>query len=665
MEEKKEFDIDKVLRDGNIIYIDLSACDVNDLKRFTQKNTPYITKYESSFCILNLASNKLNSSVTSALNMLVAKKFFTVLASDDYPGFFESLQNVNRIYLAVKDGRNNHRIIDCAKQRGIFVNFCQINSDGSIGNYIFKKRNPNNSTKKSSPSNPASKTINKKQHSQPQSKPNPIDIQPIHVSYALNEGLEVFDSAGNSYTLCEKVLANNGASTYRTNAQSIWVKIYDHAYLNTFIENKILRMLKNRLNFQGLCWPMDVALDFHKNFRGYFVKAADGEPLHLSVMKKAGIEKYFPYWNKIHLCTLAITILQKIDFLHRNGVLMGCINPASIRVVDENTVYFTDTDNYQVERFPSFVYNISFTPPELLDKSVYLATTQSENFAIAELVFMILMTGKTPYAVGISGNPKNEIKRMAFPYSKEDSEVNNALPSMWRFMWSHLSPSIKDTFYETFQYRGRYNSAASRKGLDFWLGAITQFRSELANTFDQESLKIYPKTFKRGVGVVFYQCSFCGVEHPRFYFFDRYFDDYHICNDCIDKKSNVSFTCVDCGKTYYYTNRTALYHKQMKKLDADWKDQKHCRDCKNKTLRCNHCGKYVPFYQLKNGECLDCRSEYENMVYQIIQCKNCGRNFEFTYREKEFYDKKGFSMPTNCPECRELKRQKKHGGSLY
>ena len=42
MEEKKEFDIDKVLRDGNIIYIDLSACDVNDLKRFTQKNTPYM-----------------------------------------------------------------------------------------------------------------------------------------------------------------------------------------------------------------------------------------------------------------------------------------------------------------------------------------------------------------------------------------------------------------------------------------------------------------------------------------------------------------------------------------------------------------------------------------------------------------------------------------------
>lgn len=599
---EKAFDIDKVLRKNNIIYIDLSACNITDLKNITQKNTPFITQYGLSLCVLKLASNRLDSAVEFGLNLPAAQKVFTFLTGNDYLEIFNFLKNKGELYLAVKNERKIKSILNYAKQAGIFVHLCQINPDGSIGKFPEKRKNVNSNGKKSAPATHAVKTTY-----QTNTKPKRMDIQPIHVSYALNEGLEVFDSAGNSYTLCEKVMVNNGASTYRTNAPSIWVKLYDQTHLNTFIESKILRMLKNRLNLQGLCWPMDVALDFHKNFRGYFVKAAEGEPLHLSVMKRAGIEKYFPYWNKINLCTLTITILEKIEFLHRNGILMGCINPAAIRVVNDNTVYFTDTDNYQVERFPSFVYNISFTPPELLNKKVYLTSNKSENFAIAELVFMILMTGKTPYAVGISENPKNEIKRMRFPYSKEDSQVDNALPSMWRFMWSHLSQPLKDTFYETFQYRGRYNAFADRKELAFWIRAITEFRSELQNSFDGESLNIYPRTFKHAPGVAFYKCSFCGMEHPRFYFSDRFFDDYRICNDCIDKKSTVNFTCVNCGKTFYYTNRTALFHKQMKKQDADWKDQRHCRDCKNKKLRCTHCGKDVPFYWLKNGMCPDCR----------------------------------------------------------
>lgn len=660
MEESNAFDIEKIIKEHNRIYIDLSDCDVNDLKIITQKNTPFITKYESSFCVLNLESRRPDPSVASALDMLVSRKFFTLLAGKDYLDIFSALKNEDKreIYLAIKVGQRRRAIIESAKQAKLFVHFCQINDDGSIGDIVYRK---NNFKINKDETDSSDNTI--KAAYQIKNKPEIIDIQPIRVADVLIVGREVFDSAGNSYTLQEKVLANNGASTYKTNSETIWVKLYDQTHLNTFIERKILRMLKNRLEYQGLCWPMDVALDSHKTFRGYFVKAAHGEPLHLSVMKKAGLEKYFPRWNKVNLCTLAITILDKIDFLHKNGILMGCINPAAIRVADENTVYFTDTDNYQVEGFPSFVYNISFTPPELLDKKIYLTSRESENFAIAELAFMIMMTGKTPYAVGVSGNPEDEIKKMAFPYSNKTIHGNHALPSMWRFMWSHLTPQMKKTFYETFQRNGSFNSLANRRKLDFWISAIKEFRSELQNPFDKESLKIYPQTFKRSKNEIFYKCSFCGVEHPRFYFSDQYFDDYHICNDCIEKKSDVGFTCVDCGKTYYYTNRTALFHKQMKKKDAEWKDQKHCRDCKNKTMVCSQCGKEFPFYRLKHGICLDCRSENENKVYRVVKCKTCGRSFELTYRDKEFFERKEMNLPKNCPDCRGKKKRNGGGGS--
>ncbi len=658
MEESNAFELEKILEKHHKIYIDLSACDVNTLKRITQKNTPYITKYESSFCVLNLESNRPDASVASALDMLVSRNFFTVLEGKDYSEIFAALKNEkkSKIYLAVKNARNYKSIINAAKQAGVYVSFCHIDFEGNIGPFAFKRNDFHRERDNSS--GPMIEAVY-----QIKDKPEQINIQPISSTDVLEVSREVFDSAGNSYALCEKVLANNGASTYKTNVETIWVKLYDKTHLNTFIESKILRMLKNRLDYQGLCWPMDVALDKHQKFRGYFVKAAQGEPLHLSVMKKAGLEKNFPRWNKINLCTLAVTILEKIDFLHKNGILMGCINPAAIRVVDDQNVYFTDTDNYQVEGFPSFVYNISFTPPELIDKKIYLTSRESENFAVAELAFMIMMTGKTPYAVGVSGNPEDEIKKMEFPYSNKTIHGNYALPGMWRFMWSHLSPLLKNTFYESFQRNGKYNSLTHRRNLGFWIRAIKEFRGELENPFDKESLKIYPKTFKRSMNEVFYKCSFCGIEHPRFYFSNRFFDDFHICNDCIDKKSNVSFTCVDCGKTYYYTNRTALFHKQMKKKDAEWKDQKHCSDCKNKTLPCNHCGKEVPFYRLKNGKCADCRSEYENKVYQVVKCRTCGRSFEITYRDKDFFESKGMSLPKNCPDCRGKNRRNGGGGS--
>lgn len=42
-----------------------------------------------------------------------------------------------------------------------------------------------------------------------------------------------------------------------------------------------------------------------------------------------------------------------------------------------------------------------------------------------------------------------------------------------------------------------------------------------------------------------------------------------------------------------------------------------------------------------------------------IVCKNCGKEFEFTVGEQEFYAEKGFSEPKKCKECREIAKQNK------
>ena len=650
--ENNILDIENILQ-NNRIFISLSECGEGDLKKIIQNNIQYMSKYPGAFCVFQFDIESADAALKLVIDMLVSRKILGIIRGQNFEEVFTAIANTGKkkIYLAVRNRKQYSEIIEAGKKARTFIDLCKLNEDGSIDRWSARKDEHNNSK------NNADTNVNHREKPYVINKASEkIDVRRICVTNQVEVGSVIFDSVGKEYKLVEKVLSNNGAITYRTDVNGIWVKLYDNDSLNTFIESKINRMVKDPINIIGVCWPLGIAVDAQKNFRGYFMNEVVGEPLHLSVMKKAGIEKYFPNWDKINLCILVLTILDKIDRLHKKGILMGCINPAAIRVIDDSTVCFTDTDNYQVEGYPSFVYNISFTPPELLDKKIYLTNVDSENFAIAELVFMIMMTGKTPYAIGINGDPKLEIKKMNFPYSNRKVHGNAALPSMWRFMWSHLTP-YKEPFYETFQKEARYNKQGNRRGIGFWIKLTKDFKEDLETPVDRESLRIYPRTFKRSKNETFYRCRFCGVEHPRFYFNDQFFDEYQICNDCIGKQSNVSFDCVDCKKTYYYTNRTALFHKQKKEQDTSWKDQKHCRDCKRKTLNCSCCRKEVSYYQLRDGMCPDCNSNYKKQVYERIQCKICGRTFDFTNGDREFYAKKGYSLPNKCTDCRNGGRQ--------
>ena len=49
------------------------------------------------------------------------------------------------------------------------------------------------------------------------------------------------------------------------------------------------------------------------------------------------------------------------------------------------------------------------------------------------------------------------------------------------------------------------------------------------------------------------------------------------------------------------------------------------------------------------------------MDNKVLTCKDCGRNFDFTVRDQQFYAQKGFTNePQRCKECRDAR---KSGGS--
>lgn len=47
------------------------------------------------------------------------------------------------------------------------------------------------------------------------------------------------------------------------------------------------------------------------------------------------------------------------------------------------------------------------------------------------------------------------------------------------------------------------------------------------------------------------------------------------------------------------------------------------------------------------------------MEDKTITCVDCKEDFTFTGGEQEFYQKKGFSDPKRCKDCRERKKAQK------
>ncbi len=49
---------------------------------------------------------------------------------------------------------------------------------------------------------------------------------------------------------------------------------------------------------------------------------------------------------------------------------------------------------------------------------------------------------------------------------------------------------------------------------------------------------------------------------------------------------------------------------------------------------------------------------------KTLTCRDCGRDFEFTASEQEFYAEKGFTNePGRCPECRSARKAERNGRS--
>jgi ribosomal protein L27 len=315
-----------------------------------------------------------------------------------------------------------------------------------------------------------------------------VDNRILVVSNPVVEGSLLVDDSGMKIQLGKKIGAGGEGTVFATSEKQV-CKVYEGQRLTAGTKAKIELMLRKPVHHPGICWPLSLARNERGEFVGYFMNRATGRELQRTVFVKPLLEQIFPDWTRIQLVVLTASILNLVLLLHERNVLIGDISHRNILVKDEKTVFFVDTDSYQIEDFPCPVGTATFLPPELRgqDLSSVLRELRNEHFALATLVFMMLMPGKPPYSHAGGGDPAENVRTRHFPYALGEKRGKGVPDGPWRFMWSHLPFYLKEMFHQVFSDEKRPSAAD-------WRTTMKRYYSDLTNGY--LSHEIFPTSFK-------------------------------------------------------------------------------------------------------------------------------------------------------------------------
>ena len=415
--------------------------------------------------------------------------------------------------------------------------------------------------------------------------------------------------------LTEKIGSGDEGIIYKTNQANCVAKIFKPAEVTLHRFEKLKLMLTKKIDYINFCYPIALIYNSDKIFTGYLMREASGRELQRSVFKRPLLEKYFPNWTREDTVQLCVTILKRLKYLHDRNIILGDINPGNILVESPTEVYFVDADSWQVEGFICSRGLPAFTAPEIQHhkRYDYLRTLGNENFAVATLLFMIMMPGRLPYTMQGGEGIAENILNGDFPYPLGEKRTGKVPGDLWRYCWSHLTYKIKEAFYNTFRFDGDYHDEKKRLGTGHWLKIFEEYLSLIKSgkmtLQDEESIKIFPTRFKKDKNKNYVKCKICSREYDE----ERLQEG--ICRDCLN--DGEKYHCEKCGREMIYTN----YQKYIKNA----KRFRMCKDCFEKS----------------------------NMIYERKECRDCGKIFDITYGEKEYFIKNGMDLPARCQSCRD------------
>jgi len=320
-------------------------------------------------------------------------------------------------------------------------------------------------------------------HSFPQTPEPQIEL-PGELCSLLKNRPEVFGEKWERLSL-EKELGRGGEGFIFLTRQGQVVKLYRKQKSSEEKEKKLRLMLKEKINYPGICWPQDIIKTPDGDFLGYLMPRGRGRPMQVTLFTKPALESNFPGWRRKHLVDLALEIVKRVEHLHRREIIIGDINPLNILVTPSGEVFFVDTDSYQLQGYPCPVGTINFTPPELQGKNykTFLRSFEHDYFALATLLFMIFLPGKPPYSRQGGGTPVENINQQNFPYRPGNIPGAKVPAGQWQALWEALPQRMQEKFYAVFRENKRLSPQE-------WLQELNYYRKLLMQKGAEE--KIFP-----------------------------------------------------------------------------------------------------------------------------------------------------------------------------
>lgn len=336
----------------------------------------------------------------------------------------------------------------------------------------------------------------------------------IRIKHIPTEGDAVLGvTSGAKLTLVKEVSSGGEGTIFTTNDPKLVAKIYHQEKLTRDKLEKIELIVNSKINFRNVCFPIETIKNSSNEIVGYVMPKAEGKTLQSQIMTKPALLRNFPQWKKTDVVDVCLRIVKTIRTLHNANIIIGDINPNNILLTPKGEVYFVDTDSYQIEDYPCPVGTVNFSAPEIQGKSypTFLRTKDHEIFAIATLIFMILLPGKPPYSRQNGEDQGTNIRNQKFPYAftlKENGvdvsyPYDEAPEGPWRNLWSNLSYMVKEYFFNVFKLNKRVQLHKLIKALENYHNALHE--GHITNDLFPDSVKI-----KDGVDV---PCAKCGKTH--------------------------------------------------------------------------------------------------------------------------------------------------------
>ena len=278
-------------------------------------------------------------------------------------------------------------------------------------------------------------------------------------------------------------LGSGGEGTIYDLGDGTAAKIYHKDRLTFGKGEKLCYMVGHPVNYAGICWPQELLYNQYNELIGYRMPRASGKKLKNLLENRQELESFCAKGKKKDLVQLAITILKKIAISQLNGVLLGDINLNNILVASPTEIWLVDCDSYQTGGYVCPVGDARFTAPEIQGKKfpTFLRSIGNEQFAVAVLLFMLMVTGKHPYAQQNMESISEAIAAMEFPYYGNHPDVSqrnvrNAVPEgVYLYQWSQLPYFLRNDFYDTFQKDGRYSTEDRRLATTIWLQKFKKY----------------------------------------------------------------------------------------------------------------------------------------------------------------------------------------------